>query len=172
MCALLIALGIQSYQSADRLYASIGGDHSLLVVSQKGRLAAVAFRCPGTPIYWQWESERYPTDDERYHPLGALQNYDTGFEWICRPIAIEHIPSKKRIELAQLPNELIVVGPMVPMWFVVLSTATLAAVPWLRWQFSLRSLLIAMTIAAIGFSVLITYRNVHCEKNVSAELAY
>ena len=39
---------------------------------------------------------------------------------------------------------------IVPIWATLLVAATLAAVPWIRWRFSLRTLLIAMTAAAIG----------------------
>jgi hypothetical protein len=40
----------------------------------------------------------------------------------------------------------------IPAWFLVLMSATVAAAPWLRWCFSLRTLLIGMTMAAIGLS--------------------
>ena len=45
-----------------------------------------------------------------------------------------------------------------PYWFPTLLSASLAAVPWLRWKFSLRTLLIATTLVAVvlGFAVYAT----------------
>ncbi len=37
----------------------------------------------------------------------------------------------------------------VPCWFAVLMSATLTAVPWIRWRFSLRTLLVATTLVAV-----------------------
>jgi hypothetical protein len=41
-----------------------------------------------------------------------------------------------------------------PHYFVVLLTATSAAAPWLPWRFSLRTLLIAMTLIAVGMGLI------------------
>ena len=35
-------------------------------------------------------------------------------------------------------------------WFLILVTGAVSAASWLRWRFTLRTLLIAMTVAAIG----------------------
>src|SRR5438105_2942997 len=39
-------------------------------------------------------------------------------------------------------------GAIVPIWILVSATLALAAIPWLQWRFSLRTLLIAMTLVA------------------------
>jgi hypothetical protein len=36
-----------------------------------------------------------------------------------------------------------------PVWFAVVLTAAFAAAPWLRWRYSLRSLLLATTLIAV-----------------------
>jgi hypothetical protein len=41
----------------------------------------------------------------------------------------------------------------IPLWFPVLLSATLATAPWIRWQFSLRMMLIAVTLFAVGLAV-------------------
>jgi hypothetical protein len=41
-----------------------------------------------------------------------------------------------------------------PYWFAVMSTAAIATVPWLRWRFGLRTLLIATTLIAFGFGTI------------------
>lgn len=42
-----------------------------------------------------------------------------------------------------------------PMWFPVAVTAAFAALPWLRWRFSLRTLLIGMTAIAVVLGLVI-----------------
>ena len=42
-----------------------------------------------------------------------------------------------------------------PHWFVVLIAVALTANPWIPWRFSLRTLLIAMTVAAIGLGLVV-----------------
>jgi hypothetical protein len=46
-------------------------------------------------------------------------------------------------------NSTIEYGAFAPHWFLVLISATFAAFPWLRWHFSLRTLLIATTLVAV-----------------------
>jgi hypothetical protein len=41
----------------------------------------------------------------------------------------------------------------VPYWFLVAGFATLAAAPWFRWRFSLRTLIVVMTIVAAGLGL-------------------
>jgi hypothetical protein len=48
-------------------------------------------------------------------------------------------------------------GLVLPHWFPVLLTALLATVPWLRWRFSLRTLLIAITLVAVGLGVIVAF---------------
>jgi hypothetical protein len=42
-----------------------------------------------------------------------------------------------------------------PYWFFVLFTVTLAAIPWLPWRFSLRTLLIAITLVAVVLGLVV-----------------
>jgi hypothetical protein len=44
---------------------------------------------------------------------------------------------------------------VVPDWFSVLVTATLVAAPWLRWRFSLRTLLIATTLVTVVLGLIV-----------------
>jgi hypothetical protein len=48
--------------------------------------------------------------------------------------------------LNPVPNE---IDFGIPYWFVASLAAALAAAPWLEWRFSLRTLLIVMTVLAI-----------------------
>jgi hypothetical protein len=42
-----------------------------------------------------------------------------------------------------------------PYWFSILLVTTLAALPWLRWRFSLRTLLIATTLVAVVLGLIV-----------------
>lgn len=46
---------------------------------------------------------------------------------------------------------------LLPDWFLVFLTAALVAVPWIQWskQLSLRTLLIAITLVAVGFELIL-----------------
>ena len=44
----------------------------------------------------------------------------------------------------------------VPHWFLVLLSATLAALPWIKWRFSLRTMLIGMTLIAVVLGIAMT----------------
>ena len=51
-----------------------------------------------------------------------------------------------------MPTTLNGFGPVVPYWFLALLAATFGYIPWLRcwsWQFSLRTLLILITVVAM-----------------------
>jgi hypothetical protein len=43
----------------------------------------------------------------------------------------------------------------VPCWFLVIAFGTLAGLPWLGLRFSLRTLLIAMTLVAVGLGLIV-----------------
>jgi hypothetical protein len=42
-----------------------------------------------------------------------------------------------------------------PYWFVIAMSAALATVPWLRWRFTLRTLLIATTLVAVMLGLIV-----------------
>jgi hypothetical protein len=41
-----------------------------------------------------------------------------------------------------------------PHWFLVAMSASIAALPWIKWRFSLRTLLIVMTLFALFFGMI------------------
>jgi hypothetical protein len=46
-----------------------------------------------------------------------------------------------------------------PYWFLVAASATAGAITWLRWRFSLRTLLIAITLVAVWMGLIVFYAN-------------
>jgi hypothetical protein len=51
----------------------------------------------------------------------------------------------------RVPNYLL----MFPHWFLVLLSAAFATAPWIRWRFSLRTLLIATTLVAVVLGLIV-----------------
>ena len=45
----------------------------------------------------------------------------------------------------------------VPYWFAISLVSMLAAAPWVRWRFSLRTLLISMTLTAVGLGLIVYF---------------
>jgi hypothetical protein len=71
--------------------------------------------------------------------LVSSQNLDVLSEWIGQSIFVRH-------GLVSSPNN---VPPRIPQWCLIALSITLAAAPWLRWRFSLRTLLLATTLVAV-----------------------
>ena len=51
--------------------------------------------------------------------------------------------------------DLVTGGISVPFWLVTILVLALAALPWLSWRFSLRTLLLAMTLVAVSLVVIV-----------------
>jgi hypothetical protein len=49
-------------------------------------------------------------------------------------------------------------GVLVPHWFLLVLAGTFAALPWLRWRFTLRTLLIATTLVAVVLGLAVWFR--------------
>jgi hypothetical protein len=124
-CVLLVALWMRSYTWCDIFCLRIDGTHDQRLQSLDGKLT--------------------------YDGRGPLA-IDKRFRWIVHPVEKFRVPA----EFATKP----ILGfqwsrggdprPMIPHWFPTVVFATLAVLPWLHWRrFSLRTLLILMTVAAI-----------------------
>jgi hypothetical protein len=46
-------------------------------------------------------------------------------------------------------------GLVLPHWFLVVMSTALGVAPWFRWRFGLRTLLIAMTLFAMGLGAIV-----------------
>jgi hypothetical protein len=44
---------------------------------------------------------------------------------------------------------------IMPHWFAAMLTLAIATIPWFRWRFSLRTLLLAMTLAALTLGAIV-----------------
>jgi hypothetical protein len=125
-CVLLIALWVRSYRSIDLLCCPIPGAHSFEIQSKHGWLG----------IRWlrdaKWHFAIYSMDE------GANSVVDT--YWPRRIALIENARQTALI---------------IPHSFPVLLLCGLAVVPWMPGRFSLRTLLIATTLVALGLGVIV-----------------
>jgi hypothetical protein len=129
-CVLLIALWVRSYFCNDYVQGRVFESRCFAIDSLFGRTVSRTF--------------------------DALESYE--WEWGMRDkwVALE-AHSLLRQEtfvgfgLIDVGGSRIVV---VPHWFLVLVAAAIASFPWMPWRFSLRTLIIATTLVAIGLGVI------------------
>ena len=132
-CVLLIALWVRSYYTGDSLQVRISAGDVLGLGSSSGTCVVSKFFSNVYPKTWgHFEFE--PTtslgiaDDEVFAIGNALSIHQWGL------------------------NNLTV---FTPHWALVMFFAMLVALPWIPYRFSLRTLLIATTLVAIGMGAVI-----------------
>jgi hypothetical protein len=136
-CVLLIAWWVRSYSARDVTNFVVGGTHLHIgVTSLKGEVAVAFDEWLGDPHPWIFRSVSNPenmvsvfSSVKGKPPLSWL-----AFRWQFKPNLVVFV---------------------LPYWFLVLLSAILAAVPWIRWKFSLRTLLIATTLVAVVSSAIV-----------------
>jgi hypothetical protein len=124
VCLLLCVLWLRSYDTWDRCFRT-GKNHGWQLNSMLGHVVLVVAEPPERFIPFFVAS--LPIEG-RFE--GEFNKYVLGFYFGRAP----------GLELG------------VPFWFLVLISASITAAPWLRhlsWQFSLRTLVIAMTLVAL-----------------------
>ena len=125
-CVLLIALWVRSYSTND--YLTIGGlkdSQTVLLQSIKGSIVVAHFN----------ERNR-PNNFDAYFHIPMVANASKG----CPAVFFDDAELKCLI---------------IRHWFLVTATTALAALPWMRWRFSLRTLLIATTLVAVGLGIVV-----------------
>jgi hypothetical protein len=139
-CLLAVALWVRSYGNWDNLTAPFPGSRWLAVRSLHGTLMVGSG--PGRMVRWDWRNfGRTRREELAFHGQGASLRFKKQVEIFGFGIALYdydwHI--------------------FVPHWFVALLLAAMAATPWFGWttRFSLRTLLIATTLVAVGMGVVV-----------------
>ena len=130
---LLIALWVRSYQTIDSLMGPLIGAQGFSLLSDRGRLNLVVFIGGDEGVENEWGQSSYAV---------ATANW----EIIGRPWAFNSSPSESWYVRA-------------PHWFPAFVVAALASVPWFR-RFSLRTLLIAMTLVAVLLGIIVALNSV------------
>jgi hypothetical protein len=135
---LLAVLWARSYWWADALYGDVSSTKRVLVHSMCGSVMVRVDQ----PMRWQL----------RPSPNTQLQ-WRIGTQYL-HPPGVEPLPFRFGGDFSRVAG-----GIMFPHWFAVVITVILAAAPWMRWRYSLRTLLIAMTLlAALLGAIVLTAR--------------
>jgi hypothetical protein len=136
VCLLLIALWVRSYYTQDCLrgYSPDGWPLGNVweLASREGKFAATICRGKGIKN-WKLISH------EISRAADAWLYAELGFEISERK---QPVPPRGSAFTC-------------PYWFAILLVATVSCAPWLRWRFSLRTLLIAMTLVAVVLGVMV-----------------
>jgi hypothetical protein len=160
-CVLLMVLWVRSYWRADRLHWSFAGKQSIAVASKQGLLFLLHYKDVPQPNAWTTGFYTFSTADQQAFPMDEMEDRSTlGFDVLRQPPYF--IPELKE----QLPGNIMRTwnsGIMflkgsavaIPYWFLIMATVALATLPWFRKRFSLRTLLIATTLVAVGLGIIV-----------------
>jgi hypothetical protein len=136
-CVLLVVLWVRSFHAKDSMRGCIAGSKLHMYLSTlKGEIALSFDEWRGNPHPWIFESKSNLENMSSVLPsvTGKPPLSWLGFRWYFKPNLWAII---------------------FPYWFAVLLPASVASLPWLRWQFSLRTLLIATTLVAVVLGLIV-----------------
>ncbi len=163
-CVALLILWVRSYYAADRIAGTLRGSQRFLLAAKQGRLVGVAFDCP-PELLWSAGISSFPVGDELSFPIGDARQYDAalgfgvrrGPQYMVGRSTFE-TPTGGTIYISGASSATLDGwGLSVPFWFLVLTTGALGVA--LRrerpWQFSIRGLLIAVTVIAIVLGLVV-----------------
>jgi hypothetical protein len=128
LAVLLIALWVRSYSWSDDLIIRLSGPSKCIVHSMKGTVSGYCVSYPGPDENWTIRSESVA---EMTAALPPNLSFDGMRQF-------------------QLFNS----SYSIPHWLPVMLLAMVTAGPWLYWRFSLRILLMGMTLVAVILGVI------------------
>ena len=130
-CGLLLVLSARSNRSADIVHGKLLVPYEL--ISVRGRLKFTLVDYPPAPGEQQVRS--YPVGENAAH---TIENH------------VLHYSNDRGFGLYNGRSI------MLPYWFAAVCTGALAGIPWIRLRFSLRTLLVAITLIATALGVVIS----------------
>lgn len=140
VCVLLVVFWVRSYFRWDMVAWGVTTQQGFILSSQSGGTVlqySDVSEFPGTLVKWRVES--LPSPDTDILPIAGIEEAYAGFLFVGGGHGFLFV---------------------LPYWFLVPLTAVFAALPWLRWRFSLLTLLIATTfIAVVLASIVHAMRN-------------
>jgi hypothetical protein len=171
VCLLLVVLWVRSATTFDRLRGTTSRRTMAIVVSYEGRLSVVHADMGYVP--WTW-----PTRDsgpvlsnnitlEVFGDGAGFDSRDTDLMWPNRTTmgfgaiygsSYPNIPNWHTgwhvTGLTGRSYSSGGTGIIAPHWFPLVIALSFVGVPWIRWRFSLRTLLIATTLVAVGLGLI------------------
>jgi hypothetical protein len=142
VAAFLVALWVRSYSEHDQVWCGMPADSCFTAYSWQGRILGRFW--PATPVNWdrRWNRVATPTEQER------RQIEQQNIDWeLPKALSLKKGRSFSTVTIAHS----ILVGVV----------AAFAFAPWilsLDWRFSVRTLLIAMTLVAVGLGLIVWTR--------------
>ena len=139
LCLSIFAMWTRSYHWWDSVQWAFKPKQGVIIGSQSGGAFLEYFDVSGTQLMPpRWRVVVNPSPNTDFFPIGGMDGGFAGF--------LSHIgPSG------------FLIG--VPYWGLILTTIALASIPWVPWKrrFSLRAMLIAMTIVAAALGVIVLF---------------
>jgi hypothetical protein len=137
LCLLLILLWVRSYWWRDNVKVRLPADLNILFASEDG-LSGFLIRENNTGVY-PIEIDSWPcnSEDIRFFPFNSDSDSPLGYAWWFGNRAF---------------------GAIAPYWFPAVLFTALTVAPWIRqwqWRFSLRTLLIGMTLVAVVLGLIV-----------------
>jgi hypothetical protein len=133
VAVLLVVLWVRSYWWQERCSVQLPSSQRLSAMSMRGQ---ISFR-------------KHISNVDGFFRISRRIQIDSVFDNLARESG-QSVESLKR-----KPPDYHLSFLVVPHWFPALAAATLAAVPWIRWRYSLSTLLMAMTLVALVLGVTI-----------------
>ena len=141
-CLLLIAMWVRSYWVADVIMAPLMPSRPFIFRSSQGVLVITWTHEKVQPVKNAgWRYERMP--------VVIIERARARAKERGKPVSDFNAENKweLRADLVRAPH-----------WMFALSLGLIAATPWLRWRFSLRTLLIVTTLVAVVLGVIVSVR--------------
>jgi hypothetical protein len=139
LCLLLVVLWVRSYGHSDSLpVMRMPSGKWTRINSSQGRISISTVR---TPEWWKNARKRSTFVPGKGYSVAGESGY---FDSNGLPLGAGGMPAKQ----STLPN-----------WSCVIGVLAIAAIPWVGWSFSLRTLLIAMTLVAVALGLIVWAAN-------------
>ena len=145
VCGLLIGLWVRSYSAphiVSNLWAGVQFDgqiptvKSWILYSRLGQFTLVVYELPPSPGSARNRKGRFAETQNIIEGISRQNGNSLGFKY-------EHFP--------KLGAHFV----KVPCWFLLSLSATFAAVPWIRWRFSLKTMLIVTAVVAVVLGIVV-----------------
>jgi hypothetical protein len=134
-CALLIVLWVRSYWQADTVIM-VSQSSVIGFGSGRGSLAASL----SDRVLGYFDQTWYIASDA----IGSSRGFGS-----------QYLPGNRKVFGFGITQQPSFTSIYVPCWLCVSFFATLAAAPWIRWRFTLRTLLIATTMVAVVLGLIV-----------------
>ena len=137
VAVLLVVLWARSYQTRTYITLRTSSDYVVEIGSNMG--SCYAARYPSTHVPRRWSIASFPA--------GRPNIVAKELFWLPPFLSIQQWGSADHMRLFSTH------------WFLVLLSASLGMLPWLRWRFSLRTLLIVATLVAVVLGAIAYFAN-------------